>query len=61
MRRLTTTTIDRYEELANLDGSPLDKTDIDQLNLFRTWYTNFIQKNGQISIKDIINELTESS
>ena len=61
VRKLTTSTVDSYEELASLDGSPLNKIDIDQLNLFKTWYTNFIQKNGQVSNEDIINELTKSS
>ena len=61
VRRFTSTTVDRYEELASLARSPLDKTDIDQINLFRTWYTNLIQKEGGISHEFIIQELTESS
>ena len=59
VRRFTTTTVDRYEELANVLGSPLDNTDIDQINLFRTWYTRMIQKRDQFSSQGIIQELTE--
>ena len=40
-------------------GSPLSRADIDQLNLFRTWYINIIYKDGLLSNNDLINKLTE--
>ena len=59
VRRFTTTMVDRYEELAGLEGSPLDNTDIDQINLFRTWYTRMIQKGGAMSNELLMQEFTE--
>ena len=53
--------VDRYEELAGLEVSPLDNTNIDQINLFRTWYTRMIQKGGAISNEALIQEFTEEA
>ena len=59
VRRLAITSSERYEELVNLTGAPLSRADIDQLNLFKTWYTNYIHQNGLPSNEDIINKFTE--
>ena len=59
VRRFNTTTVDRYQELANLPNSPINTTEIDQINLFQIWYTNLIQNKGQPSNQDLIDVLTK--
>ena len=59
VRRLAITPSERYEELVNLTGSPLSRADIDQLKLFKTWYTNQILQSGSLSNESIINKFTE--
>ena len=59
IRKFTTTTVDRYEELVSVAGSPMDNTDICQINLFRAWYTSMIEKRGRLTAQDIIQELNE--
>ena len=59
VRRLAITPSERYEELVNLTGSPLSRADIDQLKLFKTWYTNQIFQSGSLSNESIINKFTE--
>ena len=60
IRRFDTTTVDKYQELANLPNSPINTTDIDQINLFRIWYTNVVQKQKtQPSNQDLIDGLLE--
>ena len=59
VRRLTTTTVDIYQELINKPNSPINSTDIGQVKLFKTWYTNQIQQNGPPTNTNLINFLTE--
>ena len=58
LKRFIITTVDQFERFANLFNLPLHYTDIDQINLFRTWYTQKIQNKGQLSNESIIQELT---
>ena len=59
IRRFNNTTVDKYQELANLPNSPINTTNIDQINLFWIWYTNLIQNKGQPSNQNLIDVLTE--
>ena len=59
IRRLTTTTVDHLEELAAIETSPLSKTDINQTNLFWTWYANLVKKAGRVTNDVLVQELTE--
>ena len=60
-RRLTTTTVDQHERLCNIAGSPLHHADINQINLFRTWYTQKIQAKGLLNNEAIITEITSEA
>ena len=59
VRRLTTTNVDIYQELTNKLNLPINSTDIGQVKLFKTWYTNQIQQNGPPTNANLINMLTE--
>ena len=59
IRRLNPTTVDKYQELVNLPNSPINTTNIDQINLFCIWYTNLVQNKGQLFNQGLIDELTE--
>ena len=61
VRRLTTTTMDIYQELINKPNSPISSTDVGQVNLFRVWYTNILSNKGQPSNQELVDELTEAS
>ena len=61
VRRLTTTTVDIYQELTNKPNSLINSTDIGQVKLFKTWYTNQIQQNGPPTNTNLVNMLTEKA
>ena len=53
--------MDIYQELINKPNSPINSTDIDQVNLFRVWYTNILSNKGQPSNQELVDKLTEAS
>ena len=59
--RFASTTVSWYEQIVNLFGYPLNHTDIDQIKVFRTWYTNMLQMQGHLTNKDVIGELTSET
>ena len=61
VRRLTTTSMDIYQELTNRPNSPISSTDIGQIKLFNTWYTNQIQQNGPPTNTNLVSMLTEKA
>ena len=60
IRRLTTTTMDIYQDLIAKPNSPINSSDIGQVNIFRVWYTNLLSTKRQPSNQDLVNELTEA-
>ena len=58
VRRLTTTTVGIYGQLVQILGSPVNMTDIDQIDLFHAWYAQMTKKiGGPMSNDDLICEL----
>ena len=57
VRRLTTTTMDIYQEIINKSRSPINSTDIGQVNLFRIWYTNLIETKGVPTNQQLVDNL----
>ena len=61
VRRLTTTTMDIYQEIINKSGSPINSTDIGQVNLFRIWYTNLLGTKGVPTNQQLVDKLTDET
>ena len=50
--------MDIYKEIINKPGSPINSTDIGQVNLFRVWYTNLFGTKGVPTNQQLMNKLT---
>ena len=61
VRRFATTTVDIYQQLTNKSNSPINSTDIGEVNLFRIWYTNIIQNKEQPTNQELVDKLTTST
>ena len=61
VRRLTTTTLDIYQDLISKPNSPITSADVGQINMFRIWYTDLLATKGKPSNQGLANELTEAS
>ena len=60
VRRLVNTTNEHYSDLFHRDPSVLNESDLDQIEIFRFWYTEYRSKAGEVDPQDFMNDLTET-